>query len=286
MTAAALLSLALAAAPVADGTARSADGVWIRWHAERRGEPAVVLVHCWTCDRHLWDEQVAHLAPHRRVVTLDLAGHGESGTDRAAMTIAAFAGDVQAVVDELRLRRVVLVGHSMGGPVVVEAARRLRDHVEGVVLVDTLLNVDERMPPEAIAGFLKPLREDFPKAAEGFIRDYMFTPQSDPAVIARVIAATKAAPPAMALSALENTWSYDPRPALDEIHVPVRAINADKFPTNVEALRRHAPGFELAIVPGVGHYVMLERPAEFDRALDAALDAMEGSRKRPHGRAR
>ena len=67
-------------------SARSADGITIRYESFGEGEPALVLVHCWSCDRHLWDAVVPRLATGRRVVTLDLAGHGESGRGRKEWT--------------------------------------------------------------------------------------------------------------------------------------------------------------------------------------------------------
>src|SRR5512144_68056 len=122
------LLLALSAArpeAAVNGVVASADGVAIHYHAEGRGSPALVFVHCWACDRHLWDAEVPVFAASHRVVTLDLAGHGESGRGRKDWTIAAYAEDVRAVVEALHLDRVVLIGHSMGGPVIVEAARKM-----------------------------------------------------------------------------------------------------------------------------------------------------------------
>jgi hypothetical protein len=99
-----------------EGTAASSDGVPIRYWATGGGEPALVFVHAWTCDHHVWDAQVAHFAGQHRTVTPDLAGHGASGRGRRDWTVEAFGEDVRAVVEALDLRRVVLVGHSMGGP--------------------------------------------------------------------------------------------------------------------------------------------------------------------------
>ncbi len=65
------------------GTVPSADGVPIRYEVAGQGSPAVVFVHCWTCDRHFWDHAAARLARDHRVVTLDLAGHGDSGRERS-----------------------------------------------------------------------------------------------------------------------------------------------------------------------------------------------------------
>src|SRR5512145_3174567 len=101
------------------GSTLSADGVPIVFEDQGHG-PALVFVHGWSCDRTHWASQVPAFETHHRVVTIDLAGHGESGRGRAAWTIEAFADDVVAVVNALALERLVFVGHSMGGDVIVE----------------------------------------------------------------------------------------------------------------------------------------------------------------------
>ncbi len=261
-----VLALALADAPVA-GTVPSADGVPIRYEARGQGSPAVVLVHCWMCDRHLWDHAAPRLARDHRVVTLDLAGHGESGRGREAWTIEAFGEDVRAVVEALRLDRVVLVGHSMGGPVILEAARRLPGRVVGLVPVDTLQNVEDKTPPDQIAAFLAPFRADYKASAEGFIRKYMFVPGSAPALIDRIVDKAKEGPAAIAVACLEAAFGYDAAPAFEAMAGPIRAINGDRFPTEREANRRHAPQFDLVLMKGVGHYLMLEDPDRFEPLL-------------------
>ena len=266
MSLALVLTMALADAPVA-GTVPSADGVSIRYEARGQGSPAVVLVHCWMCDRHLWDHAAERLARDHRVVTLDLAGHGESGRGRKAWTIEAFGEDVRAVVEALHLDRVVLVGHSMGGPVILEAARRLPGRVVGLVPVDTLQNVEDKTPPDQIAAFLAPFRADYKASAEGFIRKYMFVPGSAPALIDRIVEKTREAPAEIAIACLEAAFGYDGAPAFEAMAGPIRAINANRFPTDREANRRHAPQFDLVLMKGVGHYLMLEDPDRFDPLL-------------------
>ena len=111
------------------GAALSSNGVLIHYDVQGAGSETLVLVHGWCCDRRYWRHQVDHLADRFTVVCVDLAGHGESGRDRQRFTISAFAEDVVAVVKQLRLDRVVLIGHSMSGGVIVEAARRLGSSV-------------------------------------------------------------------------------------------------------------------------------------------------------------
>jgi pimeloyl-ACP methyl ester carboxylesterase len=138
----------------AAGTATAPDGVRIHYETAGSGRPALVLVHCWTCDGSFWKDQVERFARGRQVVTLDLAGHGRSGRTRKSYTMQAFGQDVKAVADALKLDRIVLVGHSMGGPVILEAARALGDRVVGLVPVDTLLDVEQREDPAETKAFL------------------------------------------------------------------------------------------------------------------------------------
>src|SRR5918992_326037 len=77
------------------------DGVPIHYSVQGKGEPALVFIHCWSCDRHLWDNQVSVFAKNHRVVTIDLPGHGESGKERKKWSIATFGDDVARVVTKL-----------------------------------------------------------------------------------------------------------------------------------------------------------------------------------------
>jgi pimeloyl-ACP methyl ester carboxylesterase len=251
--------------------ARSADGTPIHYTVRGQGDPALVLVHGWAMDETLWEAQVPPLAARHRVVTLDLAGHGRSGRDRKAWTMASLGEDVKAVADALALPRVVLVGHSMGGPVVLEAARRLGDRVSGIVLVDTLLDVERRTPPQEAEAFARQLQADYKGVTVFMANEYLFAPATSPAVRERVLGRGTAMDPATSIALLRESWSYDPVAALREIQAPVRAINADKFPTNLEANRRHMPGYTAEIIAGSGHYPMLEFPGRFGEALARAI---------------
>jgi pimeloyl-ACP methyl ester carboxylesterase len=253
-------------------TAKAKDGNVIRYDVMGRGEPTLVLVHGWALDRHLWDNDVPRLAARYRVVTLDLPGHGQSSGTRAEWTIAAFGDDVKAVVEAVGATDVVLVGHSMGGPVVLEAARRMPDRVRGIVLVDTILDAEARTPTEQIETLAQQLQTDYRHVAAQMTSEYLFVSATPLAVRERVLQKVAALPPDVSIALLKQAWAYSPLAALREIKAPVRAVNADKFPTNLEANRRHMPGYEAQIVPGSGHYPMLETPQPFAAALDRALE--------------
>ena len=110
----------------------AADGVPIQYSVQGKGDTALVFVHCWACDRTYWDNQVSEFAKNYRVVTIDLPGHGQSGQGRKSWSIPSFAEDVKTVVTKLDLKRVVLIGSSMGGPISLEAARVMPDRVVAV----------------------------------------------------------------------------------------------------------------------------------------------------------
>ena len=101
--------------------------------------------------------------------------------------------------------------------------------------------------------------------------EWQFAPATPAAVRERVLGHAVALPANVSVAILRQVWAYDPLPALREITAPVRAVSADRFPTNLEANRRHMPGYEASLVPGSGHYPMLEDPARFGLALDRAL---------------
>jgi pimeloyl-ACP methyl ester carboxylesterase len=255
------------------GTVRAPDGVAIRYEVAGRGEPTLVFVHGWSCDRSYWRPQIDHFAGSHRVVAVDLGGHGESGLERKDWTLAAFAGDVRAVVEALGLQKVVLVGHSMGGPVILEAARLMPERVVALIPVDFFNDVDRRISATQRKEFLAPMRADFTKTTRTFVQR-MFTLRSDSALANRIASDMAAGSPAVGVSAMENIIQYDQGAALAAAKPPLRLINSDLWPTDLEALRRHNPKISLAVVPGVGHFLMTEAPDEFNRILARALSEL------------
>jgi pimeloyl-ACP methyl ester carboxylesterase len=270
--AALLLAATPGAAAVKLGTVRAADGLSIAYDVRGRGKTAIVLVHCWACDRTFWREQVDSLSRKYRVVTLDLGGHGASGADRATWTVASLGGDVQAVVEGLKLDRVVLVGHSMGGPVALDAARRMPGRVVGVVAVDSLHDVEKPMSREMVERFAALYEEDFPGTMSSMVHR-MFPPGADPATVEFVAARAALARPGPAIALLRDHANLDLAAWMEAAGVPVRAIQAGPPLSPVTKLgtnRKHG-NYDASFMDGVGHYLMLERPAEFNRRLEAAV---------------
>ncbi|MHC4336142.1 MAG: alpha/beta fold hydrolase, partial [Planctomycetota bacterium] len=164
------MSVLSGCAPESEHRAVSADNVAINYNVEGKGKPALVFVHGWCCDKSYWRHQVPHFSKRHKVVTIDLAGHGESGLGRKAWTIEAFGKDVAAVVKKLELDQVILIGHSMGGPVIIEAARQMPERVTGLVGVDTFLDLGKQYTQQQIDAFVAPFERDFAEATSKLVR--------------------------------------------------------------------------------------------------------------------
>jgi len=253
------------------GTATSPDGIPIRYHAAGKGDPALVFVHCGGCERSFWDGQMAYFAAKHRVVALDLAGHGQSGAGRKDWTMPAFGQDVVSVVEALGLKRVVLIGHSLGGPAVLEAARRVPGRVAGLVLVDSWVDFEQRFPAEEVEKYVSALQADYRATTTAIVSQYLFSASTPEPVKARVLETVLSEPQEIGVAVTRSSMTYSPLPALREIKAPIRAINSDLFPTKVEGNRRYAPGYQAAIMKGAGHYLMLEQPEAFNALLAEAL---------------
>ena len=251
----------------------TADGIRIEYEVRGSGSPAVVLVHGWSCDRSVWRHVVPMLAADHQVVTLDLPGHGSSGHDRASWTIQAFGSDVASVVQAAVEGQVVLVGHSMGGDVILDAARLLPGRVPGLVWIDVYQTLDDDVSPAAVDRILSPIRASFRSGTETFVRG-MFLPDADPAVVAEVVALMAGATPRIAVPLVSVSMANAARvPALlSELGLPAVALNPAEPPSDAASLASH--GVRLVSLPGVGHFPMLERPAAFTRVLSSVISEL------------
>jgi pimeloyl-ACP methyl ester carboxylesterase len=251
-------------------TAVSRDGTKIAYSVSGKGEPTLVFIHGWSCNQSVWKKQVPYFEKNYRVVTMDLAGHGASGQERAVYTMEAFGEDAAAVVRAVGTKQAIVMGHSMGGAVIVEAAEMMPEEIAAIVGIDTLHDFEEVLTAEQKEEFLKPFKEDFKKHTDSFVRG-MFVEGTDPNLMDEVAGMMSGASPRVGISALDEMFkrSYVTNPP--KIKMPVWCLNADLWPTKLEVNRKFVPEFNLRIMPGVGHFLMLEKPEEFNKQLDQII---------------
>ncbi|SDM59890.1 Pimeloyl-ACP methyl ester carboxylesterase [Franzmannia pantelleriensis] len=254
--------------------ADSADGVPIAYEVQGSGEPTLVFIHGWSGDGRYWRGQLPHFAQRHRVVTVDLAGHGHSGQGREAYTLPAFGEDVKAVLDDLEVEQAILVGHSMGGPVSVEAAHLMPERVIGIIGVDTFHDVAADVSEEQRDELLEPLQQDFAPAARQFVAS-MFSDGTDATLRDWVVQDMAAASPEVAISAMQEMLSRhadgEAAQQFAALTFPVVAINADLWPTDIDANRQLLPEFDAVIMEDSDHFLHMAKPAAFNRELERMI---------------
>ncbi len=254
-------------------TCQAPDGVTIVYSAAGDGEIALVFVHGWLADRSFFDGQLKTFANRYRVIAPDLAGHGESGANRTKWGIPQFGADVKAVVDAEELKRVILFGNSLGGPTAVEAALLLPNRVLGVVGIDAFQNFDHWMTAEESRQRAEAFRADYTDSVKKMVK-MLFHRDAAPALLADAERRMQKTPPAAAHAMFLSLAGYDPAGSARKLVVPLRAINGDLFPTDVDAARKIKADFDAVIMKHIGHSPMLERPDEFNRHVAAVVQRM------------
>ena len=237
-----------------------------------KGDEALILIHGWTQSADAWRDNVADLSKRNRVIVLELPGHGQSDKPQTNYSMDYFARAVDAVMRDAKVKRAVLVGHSMGTPVARQFYRKYAEKTLGIVIVDGSLRPfgDKAMIDQMMAGFRGPKYQDAVNQMMGFIAG----PNLSAEVKQRIGAASMSTPQYVLVSAFEGMLD-DSIWGDDKINVPVLAIMAKTalLPPNAEeSFRAIAPKLDFQIFDGVGHFLMMEKSKEFDGAVIAWLD--------------
>jgi pimeloyl-ACP methyl ester carboxylesterase len=248
------------------------DGSRVHYKSYGKGREALVFVHGWTCDMSFWRGQIPDFEQRTRVIGIDLPGHGQSDKPQVAYTMDLFARAVDAVMRDAGVERAVLVGHSMGTPVIRQFYRKYPQKTLALVIVDGPLRPfgDRKMMEQ----FIAPLRgPNYKEQASRFI-DGMMGPQVSTSLREQIKSSMLSTPQSVAISAMEgmadeSIWKQD------QIGVPVLAILAKSpfWPPDTEQLFRSlAPTLEYQMWGGVSHFLMMEKPKEFNEALAGFLN--------------
>ena len=275
------LCAAMPSSVLADGPriVPSADGTPISFEVSGTGEPTLVFVHGWSCDSRYFREQLPVFSKDHRVVAIDLAGHGHSGSStRSDYTMKSFGEDVQAVLNDIGGGPFILIGHSMGGIVVAEAARIDSSRLLGLILIDTVESAEYKFTQEEFGKMEAPFLVDFPSACRAFVQT-MLVPGTPQPLREWITADMAAANPTVAMSAFRQMLSLYVQGAVatlfDAVPLPVIGVYADLWPVDAEANRRHMKSFEAIVLPGTDHFLQLGNPEKFNDALRQAISLIQ-----------
>ncbi|MBA3355783.1 MAG: alpha/beta hydrolase [Pyrinomonadaceae bacterium] len=248
------------------------DGARIHYVNYGKGSEALVLIHGWTVNLDNWRDQAPDFAKRNRVIAIDLPGHGQSDKPQIKYSMDLFARAVDAVLRAAKVKRAVLVGHSMGTPIARQFYRKYPEKTLAIIVVDGALRPfgDQAMMDRMVAGIRGPNYKE--------VLRQMFAAMTGPNLSSeaqeRIKASSLNTPQHVLVSAMEgmadsSIWGAD------KIKVPVLAIMAKNpfYPPNIEASYRDvAPKMDFQMWEGVGHFIMMEKPKQFNEAVLAFLN--------------
>ncbi|MET4083930.1 pimeloyl-ACP methyl ester carboxylesterase [Pedobacter sp. UYP30] len=251
--------------------ALSSDGLKIHYQETGKGNISLVFLHGWLGNINWWTNQKNYFKEKYKVVQIDLGGHGKSDKSRKNWTSKQYVDDIIAVIDNLNLTEVVLVGHSMSGGYVLETAINL-PKIKAIILVDTLKDLDKLITYEQAEQFMfVHYRSDFKFAVENILPKSLFVENTPIALKQRLQKEFLQNEPELAVNVIEPLYKMEIQKIARSINIPVRAINSDTAPTNIENNRKYLKDYDCTTINGTAHYPMLEKPDEFNSILDTLL---------------
>jgi pimeloyl-ACP methyl ester carboxylesterase len=239
------------------------------------GKETLVFVHGWTCNADFWREQVPTFARKARLVFIDLPGHGQSDKPRTQYTMDFFGEAVLAVMRDAGVKKATLIGHSMGVAVICRAFAKEPEAVSALVAVDGLLR-RPKVTREQAEGFIGPYRgPGYREHATKFIYSMFSNPGSE-ALRDRVLAEMLATPQHVMSGAMDGMFG-EGQPNWDpvKVNVPVIVINSKNpmWTAEYEAyVKGLSPRSDYRVIEGAGHFLMLEKPDEFNAVLVELLE--------------
>src|SRR5690348_3247229 len=287
-----LLCLSIVAGLLSGGSADGAEGTLpkmeshfakigtnrIHYLTAGQGANAIVFIHGWGCNAEFWREQLPAFAEKARLVLIDLPGHGESDKPEVDYTMAYFADAVIAVMRDAKVERATLVGHSMGVPVICKVYAKAPERVAGLVAVDGFLR-RPKMTEEQAENMAAPYRKPEYREQVKQMVAFMFPNAGTEALRERVTEEMLKTPQHVMASAMGEMFNLK-QPAWDlaKADVPVMSINA-KSPMWTENYEKYvrslSPKTDYRLIEGTGHFVMLEKPAEFNSTLMEMLQKFD-----------
>ena len=250
----------------------SDDDVMINYYIKGNEKKALVFVHGYSCSSEYWWPQLEYFSKDHTVIAIDIAGHGKSGLNRQEYGMDAFGNDVTSVIEHLDLEEVVLIGHSMGGPVVVKAAKNLGVITRLIVGVDTFHDLST----EGIGGFARTavnamFKLFYESMTEDSIDDF-FIDKTDEDLARWIRNDALKSPKHISQGTLDALLTMNYPESLRELSIPIVALNARTFrETKLDSNMNTYKNLQIEFMEDVGHFIMLERPVEFNNWLETKI---------------
>jgi pimeloyl-ACP methyl ester carboxylesterase len=263
------LAASLLAQPiVSESKFADVDHIKVHYTNYGKGETALVFVPGWACDQTVWSEQAPALAEKIRVITIDLPGHGQSDKPKDAdYNKDLYTRAIAGVINDAGVKSAILAGHSNGTPFTREYYRKFPAKVKALVVVEGPLRA--MFDRDAMEKFVAPLKGDHYEEAAGKIIDGITRSIKDATMRDKIKTLMLKTPQYVAVSEFEATADQDLWKE-DKIDVPLLMVLAKQpawSPEYEQFVRKLAPKLDYQVWENVSHFLMMEKPREFNAAL-------------------
>jgi len=240
------------------------DGVRLAYVEAGQGGEPVLLVHGMQCDHTHMLPLFEHLARSRRVVAVDLRGHGASDKPAGDYSNAVFHADIAHLCAALGLARPVGIGHSFGGSMLLDLAVQRPDLLGGLVLLDSGVRTLADKQAELGPAYEAPVSREF-------LASRLFGPDDPPALKAAILERMAATPQHVVDAMRKTVLAFDGAAAAQACRLPALFLLADKPFTDAATLASLGPNWRTGQVVGAGHFVQLVAPDQVNAMVDRFL---------------
>lgn len=251
------------------------DGAMLSYLDCGQGDVTLLFVHGWNLNKNYWSNQIDQFSGDYRIVAIDLPGFGGSSLGNDAYSMDAYADALKSLMDQLELKNVVLVGHSMGGRVVLETAQQ-NDRVIALVGVDNFKDSGQVLNEELQAevdGWLNWLRQDFSTNSPFYASQNLLHEETDSLVRNRIISDYASANVDQSISALQAylSYPYAESERLSNLNIPLYLLSSDSSPVDTMSLDKTGLEYKVYEIGKTGHFPMVERPDVFNQHFGEIL---------------
>lgn len=247
------------------------DAVRVHYRNYGEGKEAVVFIHGWSCNLNFWKANIPAFVNQSRVIAIDLPGHGESDKPQVTYSMDLFARAIDAVLQDAKVERATLVGHSMGTPVIRQFYRKYPDKTRALVIVDGSLRPFSNL--EQMKQFMEPFRGPKYKEQAELMIGFISQTVKDKKTVEEIRAAMMSTPQHVMVGAMdammdETIWKQD------KINAPTLAVMAKQPQWDAEyekSVRDLVPGIDYQMWEGVSHFLMMDEPQKFNDTVLAFL---------------
>ncbi len=258
-------------------TTQSFDGVEISYDVKGTVQPALIFLHGWAGNRNHFQHMVDYFSSTHQTVSIDLAGFGESGSERDDWTMTNFAKDVTAVMDQEEVGQAVLVGHSMGGLVILEVAKQIPERIIGLIPLDIITNttINSELTQIQIQEGVDYWMDWATKPTYEKTRR-IFSNDTDSLIVTKVVNDLMEASKVGWKNSILESLNYlnELGNSLTEIGVPIHCINTSANKLDIEMARTHKPHISDSTIANVGHFFLWDAPEETNRLIQLAISKL------------